>query len=79
MKIPVLFYVAITTLFLVTLTLMVAMGMPFNWVFYLTCAGEVLVVVMVFRVLTDDYTTDKTFDDFYEDHPIGKEERHIVK
>lgn len=77
MKIPVMFYVAITTLLLVTLTIMVTMNMPFNWVFYLTCIGQVLVVMMVYNVLRDSYTTDKTFDDFYEDHPIGKEERQL--
>lgn len=77
MKIPVLFYVALTTLLLVTLTIMVSMNMPLNWVFYVTCAGEILVVFMVYKVLRDKYTTNKTFDDFYEDHPIGKEERHI--
>ncbi len=79
MKIPVLFYVAITTLVLVTLTIMVSMNMPLNWVFYLTCVGELLVLLMVYKVLRDKYTTDKTFEDFYEDHPIGKEERHIEK
>lgn len=77
MKVPVLFYVAITTLLLVTLAIMVTMNMPFNWVFYLTCIGQVLVVVMVYNVLKDNYTTNKTFDDFYEDHPIGKEEEYI--
>ena len=70
MKIPVLFWVAITTMFLVTVTIMVSMNMPFNWVFYLTCIGQVLVGVMVYKVLTDNYTTDKTFKHFYEDRPI---------
>lgn len=77
MKIPVMFYVAVTTLLLVTLTIMVTMNMPINWVFYLTCVGEVLVVVMVYNVLRDKYVTQKTFDDYYEDHPIGKEERRL--
>lgn len=72
MKIPVLFYVVLTTFMLVTLTIMVAMDLPFNWVFYMTCLGQVFVVVMVYKVLKDDYTTDKTFEDFYEDHPIRK-------
>ena len=58
----------ITTLLLVTLTVMVTMDHPFNWVFYLSVLGQVFVVLMVYRVLTDDYTTDKTFDDFYEDY-----------
>lgn len=70
MKIPVLFWVAITTMLLVTVTIMVSMNMPFNWVFYLTCIGQVLVGVMVYKVLTDNYTTDKTFKYFYEDRPI---------
>ena len=79
MKIPVMFYVAITTLLLVTLTIMVSMNMPLNWVFYLTTVGEVMVVVMVYKVLRDKYTTDKTFEDFYEDHPIGREEIRLGK
>lgn len=65
------FWVALTTLLLVTVTIMVSMNFPFNWVFYVTVLGQVAVVVMVYKVLTDNYTTDKTFDDFYEDHPIG--------
>lgn len=73
MKIPVMLYVAITTLLLVTLTIMVSLNMPFNWVFYVTCVGQVLVVVMVYKVLRDNYSTTKTFDDFYEDHPIGNQ------
>ena len=79
MKIPVMFYVAIATLFLVTLVIMASMDMPYNWVFYLTCLGESLVILMVYKVLRDKYTTDKTFEDFYEDHPIGREERHLRK
>lgn len=72
MKISVMCYAILTTLLLVVLTIMVAMEMPFNWVFYLTCIGQIFVVMMVYKVLKDNYTTDKTFDDFYEDHPIGK-------
>ena len=44
--------------------------LPFNWVFYLTVLGQVFVVLMVYKVLTDNYTTDKTFKHFYEDRPI---------
>lgn len=64
------FWVGVTTLLLVTVTIMVAMRFPFNWVFYLTGLGQVSVVYMVYKVLTDNYKTDKTFEDFYEDHPI---------
>lgn len=70
MKVSSYFYVAITTLLLITITIMCAMDFPFNWVFYLTVIGQILVVVMVYKVLTDGYTTDKTFEHFYEDRPI---------
>ncbi len=55
---------------LLTVTIMAAMNFPFNWVFYITVLGQVMIVYMVYKVLTDDYTTTKTFKDFYEDHPI---------
>ncbi|MCD2260331.1 hypothetical protein [Psychroserpens luteolus] len=71
MKFPVLFYVVVTTLLLVTITIAAAMDMPLNWVFFLTCIGQVFVVIMVYKVLRDNYTTEKTFKDFYEDYPIG--------
>jgi uncharacterized membrane protein len=63
-------YITITTLLLVTITIMSAMNLPFNWVFYLTVLGQASVVLMVYKVLTDNYTTDKTFEHFYEDRPI---------
>ncbi|WP_299366746.1 hypothetical protein [Winogradskyella sp.] len=63
-------YVYITTLLLITITIMCAMDFPFNWVFYLTVIGQILVVVMVYKVLTDNYSTNKTFEHFYEDRPI---------
>ncbi|MDP5229299.1 MAG: hypothetical protein NWQ38_02815 [Cellulophaga sp.] len=70
------FYVALTTLVLVTVTIMAAMNFPFNWVFYVTVLGQVLVVFMVYKVLKDKYSTTKTFEDFYEDHPIGQQEHY---
>ena len=75
MKDSVLLWVVATTLVLVTVTIMAAMNFPFNWVFYLTVIGQVMIVFMVYRVLKDNYQTEKTFADFYEDHPIGREER----
>ena len=73
MKISAMSVVGFTTMMLVTVTIMVSMNFPFNWVFYITVLGQGLVVYMVYKVLTDDYQTDKTFEDFYEDHPIGRE------
>lgn len=66
------FWVVNTTITLVLVTIMAAMNFSFNWVFYVTVLGQLLVVYMVYRVLTDDYKTDKTFKDFYEDNPIGQ-------
>lgn len=70
-KLPAMFWVGLTTVVLVMITIMVAMNLPFNWVFYTTVSGQVLVAVMVYKVLTDDYTTDKTFENLYEDKPIN--------
>ena len=74
MKISAMSVVGFTTMVLVTVTIMVSMNFPFNWVFYMTVFGQGLVVYMVYKVLTDDYETSKTFDDFYEDHPIGRQD-----
>ncbi|MEM8929182.1 MAG: hypothetical protein AAGC45_13360 [Bacteroidota bacterium] len=73
MKISAMSVVGFTTMVLVTVTIMVSMNFPFNWVFYITVFGQVSVVYMVYKVLTDDYETAKTFEDFYEDNPIGRE------
>ncbi len=67
-------YLFITTLVLVTVTIFVAMDFPFNWIFYLTVLGQILLIVSVYKILHDNYSTDKTFEDFYEDHPIGRED-----
>lgn len=65
-------WVVLTTLVLIMVTIFSAMNFPFGLVFYLTVLGQILVVVMVYKVLTDNYTTDKTFEDFYEDRPIER-------
>jgi TRAP-type C4-dicarboxylate transport system permease small subunit len=70
MKDSAMFWVGSTTLVLLTVTIMAAMNFPFNWVFYVTVLGQIMIVYMVYKVLTDDYTTTKTFKDFYEDRPI---------
>ncbi len=74
MKFSAMSIVAFTTLVLVTVTIMASMNFPFNWVFYVTVFGQALVVYMVYKVLTDDYQTSKTFEDFYEDFPINKDQ-----
>lgn len=79
MKISPFVYIAITTVLLVTITIMSSLNFPFNWVFYLTVIGQVFVVIMVYEVLRDNYTTDKTFEHFYEDRPIEPLEIPIEK
>lgn len=74
MKLSAITYLVLTTFVLVTVAIFAAMDFPFGWVFYLTVLGQGLLIFSVFKVLRDSYTTDKTFKDFYEDHPIGQEE-----
>lgn len=68
-----LFYIAITTVLLVTVAVMVFFNLRFDLVFYTVLAGQAWWLLTVYKVLTDDYSTDKTFDDWYEDRPIGRE------
>ncbi len=71
MKISAMPIVAITSLLLLLITILVVIDVGFGWIFYLTFIGQVMVVIMVYKVLTDKYTTNKTFKDFYEDRPIS--------
>lgn len=64
---------AITTLVLVLLAIFSALGVAFPIVYFLMCFGQILLLITVYKILTDNYTTTKTFDDFYEDHPIRDE------
>ena len=70
MRLSVNFYLVFTTLLLVSLVIFGALGASYFWMFPLTVFGQFFLLLMVYRILTDDYTTDKTFDDFYEDRPI---------
>lgn len=74
MKISAITSVIITTFLLLTVTIFALMDFPFGLVFYFTVIGQVALVFTVLKVLKDDYKTDKTFDDFYEDFPIGRSE-----
>lgn len=64
------FWVGATTFVLFTVTLMAAVNVSFNWVFYVTVLGQLMIIYMVYKVLTDSYKTSKTFEDFYEDAPF---------
>lgn len=61
---------AITTILLVMLSIMAALDFQYAWIFTLTTAGQILLVIAVYHVLRDDYRTEKEFKDWYEDFPI---------
>ena len=67
------FSVAATTLVLLTVAIMTALNVSFALVFFTTLLGQGMMVLMVYIVLTDTYSSNKTFEDFYEDHPKGDE------
>ncbi len=73
MKLTGIFYLSITTVVLVALAIMAYYNLPYTLIFYVTVGGQILFIFTVYKILTDDYTTDKTFEDWYEDHPIGRE------
>lgn len=63
-------YILITTSLLITITVMASLDFAFAWVFYLMVIGQIFLGIMVYKVLRDKYTTNKTFDHFYQDRPI---------
>lgn len=69
MKFTGLHWLGLTTLILITLVILVTLDATVATVFLLTFIGQVLLIVSVIRILKDDYTSDKTFNDFYEDRP----------
>lgn len=73
MKTSIFTYIGITTVLLILVTVLATLNFSFSWVFYLTVIGQLFVIIMVYKVLIDKYTTTKTFEDFYEDKPIQKE------
>lgn len=73
MKNPGIPFLILTTLILILVTIFAALGMAFSWVFYLTVLGQATLVFAVYKVLTDDYQTNKTFRDWYEDRPKSEE------
>ncbi|AZJ34661.1 hypothetical protein [Tenacibaculum singaporense] len=79
MKNSAMFLVLFVTIFLLVLTVLAFTNIGFSWMFILTVIGKLLVILMVYKVLRDQYTTDKTFEDFYEDYPIGRGRNYIKK
>ena len=59
----------VTTLYLVVFTVLTQLNTPIAFLFGMLVVGQCLVLFMVYKVLTDSYTTNKTFKDWYEDKP----------
>jgi len=60
----------VTTIILVMLSIMAALDFKYAWIFSLTTIGQIMLVISVYHILKDDYTTEKTFKDWYEDEPV---------
>ncbi|WP_423819947.1 hypothetical protein V5739_05420 [Salinimicrobium sp. TIG7-5_MAKvit] len=69
MKLSAQFYVVIATIFLILVAALVFYNAPYNIVFYTVLVGQAWWLLTVYKVLVDDYSTKKTFNDWYEDHP----------
>lgn len=69
MKLSIHYYIAFTTALLIAVAVMSYYNFPFRWVLFTTLVGQASLLVMVYKILTDDYTTEKTFEDWYEDRP----------
>ncbi|MFO8147369.1 MAG: hypothetical protein ACQEWG_09890 [Bacteroidota bacterium] len=63
-----------TTIVLVVVTILSSLNFSFPLIFYLVVFGQLLLIFTVYKVLTDQYKTDKTFDNWYEDHPKPEDE-----
>ncbi|HKL36803.1 MAG TPA: hypothetical protein VJ899_10980 [Salegentibacter sp.] len=67
-------YLILTSILLVIITVLVYFNADFPLIFYLTFFGQFLLIYSVYRILTDKYKTERTFDDWYEDYPHNKED-----
>jgi len=71
MKNVAIFLVMFTTAFLVIFTVFSQLDVSLKIMNLLFVTGNILVIMMVYSVLKDNYTTRKTFKDWYEDCPRG--------
>jgi len=67
-------YLILTSVLLVLITILVYFNTNFSLIFYLTFLGQCLLIYSVYRILTDNYKTERSFDDWYEDYSDKNEE-----
>ncbi len=69
MRISAITWVIFTTLYVVIFAVIIQLNISFDVITVVFLAGHILIPVMIYKVLNDDYTTQKTFNDWYEDNP----------
>lgn len=74
MKSPGIFLLILTSIVLVLVAILAALNFEFSLVFYLVCIGQLLLIVTVYKVLTDTNKPTTTFDEFYEKTTGDKKE-----
>jgi ABC-type sulfate transport system permease component len=60
------------TIYLLIFTVLSQFNTPHALMYSLFIIGHGLVIFMVYKVLRDAFTTQKTFEDWYQDHSIRR-------
>jgi hypothetical protein len=60
----------LTTLYVFIFAALCLLNIPIQVLTILLIIGYFLILFMVYKVLTDKYSTTKTFKDWYEDQPM---------
>lgn len=76
MKNTAFFLVGFTTLYLVFFIAFCQINTSLKMMSILFVIGNLLIVLMVYKVLKDFYSTTKTFKNWYEDHPKATEKNN---
>ena len=63
----------LATIILITIVVLSATNVSYPIIYFLTIFGQLIFIFSVYKILTDKYTTTKTFDDWYEDSPKEKD------
>jgi hypothetical protein len=62
-------YIIFTTVFLVLYIVLCQFAANYALLMSLFIAGNGLIILIVYKTLTEKYTTKKVFNDWYEDNP----------
>lgn len=59
-----------TTFFVFSFAVISQTNISFTILFCLLLVGDFLILLMIYAVLSDKYSTQKKFKDWYKDHPM---------